>query len=251
MSNPSEGGRSARAADDGRSPRMAFVLVALVLIGCAIVPVGPLRLEPARLPRFDGHHPPYAAGDVIFSHEVHDFTDCQTCHFESIEAVDRRAVDLPAMGVCFECHEGETAPRDCITCHLENRRDRKPVFHDAPFARHHRRMAETEAYKCALCHAESDCRGCHLVQKPLSHTPRFNRSTHGRMATRDRESCATCHTTSFCEGCHSQPPPDHTPAFIGDPVTGRAGHKQAALIRGRSCLVCHSFEDACARCHRR
>jgi hypothetical protein len=105
-------------------------------------------------------------------------------------------------------------------------------------------MAETESYKCSLCHIENDCADCHAVRKPLSHNPRFARSAHGRMATHDRRSCVTCHEVAYCENCHAQPPPDHTPIFMGG-----GGHRQAALLRARSCLVCHNFDDSCAECH--
>jgi hypothetical protein len=152
-------------------------------------------------------------------------------------------VALPAMALCFTCHDGEKATNQCFKCHLLNRKERKPGFHDGLWPQHHKRMADEEEYKCSLCHVESQCQGCHAERKPLSHTTRFERSTHGRMATHDRRSCATCHETAFCENCHSQPPPDHTPVFMQ-----AGGHRQAALMRGRSCLVCHRFEDSCS-CH--
>ena len=230
--------------------RLVFaVFGGLLLIGCALVPVDTARFQLATSLRFRPSHAPYARSEIIFSHEVHGFEVCETCHFESDESVIRESPELPAMAVCLDCHDNTVASRDCITCHVENRQYRKPHFHDATWPRHHENMAREEAYKCELCHVEKECKGCHMARRPLSHTPRFNRSTHGRVATHDRRSCATCHESSFCENCHSQPPPDHTPAFIGDPVTGRAGHKHAAILRPRSCLVCHGFDDVCARCH--
>jgi hypothetical protein len=253
----------------------SFVAVASVALwmGCAIVSVLPDRTTARVAPRFDREHFPFAVGEVVFSHDAHATTDCSTCHFDSVVDPEAEAPDatspspdavataetpspisaphvlLPAMAVCFECHDGESLSRDCETCHLENRKERKPQFHDAGWQRHHRDLAESESYKCALCHIEKDCDDCHSTMRPASHTPRFARSEHGRRATHDRSECAVCHDQDYCENCHSQPPPDHTPAFIGDPTTGRAGHKQAAAIRGRACFVCHSFEDVCARCH--
>ncbi len=235
-----------------------FWLWTLVLFaGCVLIPVDESRFRSAAKLRFRVDHVPYAEDDVFFSHEVHATEPCETCHFGTTReesysaertarpvAADSPALLLPAMAACFECHNGVDLSQDCITCHLTNRKERKPRFHDGRWPRYHKHMAEDESYKCSLCHLESDCHSCHAVRKPLSHTPRFARSTHGRMATHDRRSCATCHETGFCENCHSQPPPDHTPAFI----TG-GGHRQAALLRARSCLVCHSFEDSCSRCH--
>ena len=234
------------------APRAPFIALAVaLLVGCALVPVDSILNTPG-LPRFSSSHTPYATRDVIFSHETHSFASCDTCHLDARggdpDLAAARA-DLPAMAICFQCHDGTSLSNDCELCHVENRALRKPQFHNATWPRAHEHMADSEAYKCQLCHIENDCADCHSERMPLSHTPRFNRSTHGRMATRDRESCATCHLSEFCEDCHSQPPPDHTPAFIGDLTLGVAGHKQAALLRGRACLVCHGFEDACASCH--
>ncbi|HVR75742.1 MAG TPA: hypothetical protein VMT52_15510 [Planctomycetota bacterium] len=256
---------------------VVFLIAAFLLIGCGIVTLVPVdetfEMRRASL-RFSKEHTPFAAGDVIFSHSVHSFETCDRCHFGTASEettgippprdllapppgapISRAAalppeppsgqdVVLPAMAVCFQCHDGQNVSNGCITCHSTTRRDRKPGFHDGIFPRHHRDMAESEAYKCALCHIQGDCKACHAERKPVSHTPRFERSSHGRLATHDRRSCATCHETAFCENCHSQPPPDHTAAFR---VAG--GHKQAALLRARSCTVCHSYADACSGCH--
>lgn len=235
----------------------------LLLIGCGVVslvPVDGSRFAPASR-RFSSQHTPYRSHEVVFSHATteHAAEPCATCHFGTATAETtgiprplaapskvKTEVVLPSMSQCFKCHDGKSTSNDCITCHLTSRKDRKPEFHDAAFPQHHKDMAYAEEYKCVLCHIQGECRSCHSEMKPLSHTPRFNRSTHGRLATHDRRACATCHETGFCENCHSQPPPDHTTAFM----TGGA-HRQAALIRGRSCLVCHRFESACADCHRK
>ena len=232
----------------------------LLFAGCVLIPVEESRFGSPTTLSFLPDHVPYATDDVFFSHEVHSSEPCETCHFgttsEESYAAERSARQsvadgsppllLPSMALCFGCHDGAELSRDCITCHVTNRKERKPRFHDALWPRYHKHMAERESYKCSLCHLESDCRSCHAVRKPLSHTPRFARSTHGRMATHDRRSCATCHETSYCENCHSQPPPDHTPIFMGG-----GGHRQAALLRARSCLVCHNFQDSCSECHSR
>lgn len=250
------------------------LVVASIALGCgiaALVPVDELRGGHPRSLRFAAAHSPFANREVVFSHEVHEsIADCDRCHFGTAspdttgtprpvaasttdsltsgtpvsEMALAAGVAFPSMALCFECHNGVDVTRDCIACHRSQREGRKPGFHDGLWPRHHKEMAEDEEYKCALCHVRSDCRGCHQERRPLSHTPRFLRSTHGRMSTHDRRSCATCHETSFCENCHSQPPPNHTLAFRRG-----GGHKQQALIQGRACLVCHSFQDVCAECH--
>jgi hypothetical protein len=264
----------ARHPSPSRRPRcLILLLAACLLIGCVLVPVDESRFGSARNLRFAANHTPYATRDVIFSHGIHSFVECDACHFGTVggsapdddfgEADPGEALEggggaapaheetaphhddvaLPAMALCFGCHNGKAAPNECFTCHITNRKETKPGFHDALFPRHHGDMADREAYKCGICHVQEDCKGCHAERKPLSHTERFLRSTHGRMATHDRRSCGVCHETAFCENCHMQPPPDHTPVFrLG-------GHRQPAMIRGRSCLVCHRFEDVCARCH--
>lgn len=246
-------------SDDSRLPRRVFLALAgLLALGCGVitlVPVEESRFAPTAL-RFTAAHMPYSSGDLIFSHatEAHAAELCDTCHFGTASeettgippaARPTATVALPAMALCFKCHDGAAVSNDCILCHFTNRRDKKPSFHDGIWPQHHKEMAEREAYKCSLCHIQNDCKGCHAERKPLSHTPRFERSTHGRLATHDRTSCATCHETAFCENCHSQPPPDHTALFRAGP-----GHRQAALVRGRSCVTCHRFEDVCAECHR-
>jgi hypothetical protein len=232
-----------------------------LFLGCVLIPVEESRFGSPQLLRFSAEHAPYATGDIVFSHDLHSFEPCDTCHFGTTaeETYPGRArsergeaprehpgLQLPAMARCFSCHDGKPLSNDCITCHLTNRQDRKPAFHDALFPRNHKRMADEEAYKCSLCHLEGECQGCPAERKPFSHTPRFEKSAHGRLATHDRRSCATCHETAFCENCHSLPPSDHTQIF-----TRGGGHKQAALLRGRSCLVCHRFGDrnSCAECH--
>jgi hypothetical protein len=213
-------------------------------LGCGFIPIDELDEAMFSPLHFSIDHHPYFNREIVFSHQVHErFTECSECHGASTTPEDVNAGDLPAMKKCFKCHDGKQRSQDCETCHAENRRQRKPRFHTGQWTTHHKDMAYAEAYKCALCHQESECQQCHSTWKPQSHTLRFNRSTHGRMAVQDRRSCATCHSTDFCENCHSQPPPDHTPSFRA------GGHGQAARLRERSCLTCHRFEHTCAECH--
>lgn len=215
----------------------------LLVLGCGFIPVSELeqgRLNPLH---FSSAHHPYAQGEVIFSHDIHDFVECSVCHGDSTTEAAIAGGDLPPMRTCFQCHDGDQLTQDCETCHQLNRHLRKPRFHTGQWQTQHKKMAYDESYKCGLCHQQSECQQCHSTWKPQSHTLRFKRSTHGRMAVKDRRSCATCHETDFCENCHSQPPPDHTLSFVA------GGHGQAARIRTRSCLTCHRFEDTCAQCH--
>ncbi len=221
----------------------AAVWAVLLALGCGFIPLSQLEEATYSPLHFSRYHVPYATDEIVFSHAVHDFVECSTCHGDSVTVEEVAAGDLPPMKTCFQCHDDNQASQDCETCHQINRRLRKPRFHTGQWRRHHGDMAYSESYKCALCHRESECQECHAFMKPQSHTLRFNRSTHGRMATNDRRSCATCHQTDFCEACHSQPPPDHTPSFRA------GGHGQVARLRARSCMTCHRFQDVCAQCH--
>lgn len=226
------------------------VIVALwvlfLALGCGFIPLTELQEGALNPLHFSRNHYPYFHGEIVFSHEInaHKRIGCDTCHGESTTEEEIAAGDLPPMRTCFQCHDGVQFSRDCETCHQINRRERKPQFHTGSWLTHHKEMAHEEAYKCALCHQESECQQCHSTWKPRSHTLRFNRSTHGRMAIQDRRSCATCHETDFCENCHGQPPPDHTPSF-----RRFGGHAQVARIKLRSCLTCHRYDNVCAECH--
>lgn len=222
----------------------ACVLVAAVLVlGCTIIDIDQLEEGSLAPLSFSQNHPPYSHQEIIFSHELHRKLDCSTCHGQSASREEVLAGGLPPMKTCFQCHNGVEKSQACETCHVENRRERKPRFHTAAWTGHHKDMARREAYKCSLCHLESECQQCHSTWKPQSHNLRFLRSTHGRYAIQDRRSCATCHSSDFCENCHRQPPPDHTPTFRA------GGHKQVARLKVRACLTCHSFQGNCAPCH--
>lgn len=218
----------------------------LLFLGCTLVPVDDFSSGRSLSLRFSSSHHPYANGEIIFSHTIHDSLECETCHGESRSAEEILAGELPPMRTCFVCHDGRTQSQSCDVCHVTNRRERKPRFHAGRWIAHHRDMAHRESYKCSLCHRESECQQCHATQKPRSHTPRFNRTTHGMLAIQDRRSCATCHRGDFCVECHEQPPPSHTPTFMGP-----LGHRQIARLKLRSCQVCHVFQNDCARagCH--
>ena len=224
-----------------------FCLWAIGLIlGCSILPIDELHMGPVMPLRFSERHHPYWNGEIIFSHIPHEGMGCDTCHEDSRKVEEVRSGDLPPMVKCLDCHDGRTLSNDCQTCHVNNRRERKPRFHTGLWTANHKEMAYEESYKCSLCHVNSECQGCHSVRKPTSHTLRFGASTHGRLAIQDRRSCATCHETDFCVDCHNQPPPDHTLTFMGP-----RGHQQVARLKLRTCLTCHRFEDDCsaAGCH--
>ena len=227
--------------------RRFYVLTAALCIGCGIIttiPMETLRRGNPAARLFPPTHAPYRTGEVLFSHEPHSFAECETCHPGGGAAESVAAEGLPSMARCFECHDGAQASEACETCHQIERRGRKPGTHDGTWQRRHGREADDDGEQCSLCHAESECQGCHATRKPQSHTLRFLRSTHGRMANHNRSACATCHEADFCANCHSRPPPDHTPAF-----TTSGGHRQAARVRSRSCLTCHRYEPDCSRCH--
>ena len=227
-----------------RGARFILLWVIALAVGCSLMPVDGVFTGRSYTVRFSENHYPYYDGEILFSHDVHQAFDCKTCHGTSTSREDVLESGLPPMKTCFECHDGVSQSQECETCHIRNRRERKPRFHTAQWLTQHKDMAYGESYKCSLCHAESECQQCHSLRKPRSHTLRFKRSTHGRFAIQDRQSCATCHETDFCVNCHSQAPPDHTPTFRAG-----AGHRQIARLKVRTCLTCHQFSSDCAECH--
>lgn len=232
--------------------RLRFSLIALgvlaTVIGCASL----FRLvDPDEETRFL----PYKAGsDLKFDHETHAL-DCEECHeglpedVEDPEEVeDYNDLMVTGKSKCFECHNrGEK----CSYCHEQLSHDRKPSSHTVGFLRHHGKAGRDRTKeRCDWCHGvggqgigAETCSSCHTRMMPLDHGGRWKNSMHGRQANHNRERCFECHQSVSCSRCHSQPPETHTTAFIS------GAHKTLASRKLRSCYVCHSYQETCAKCH--
>lgn len=173
------------------------------------------------------------------------------------------------MRECATCHDNAAfvpAPyliTNCQVCHTVLRANLRPragdpvspaMVHTDAFRAHHEPQARDPDNQCGACHTgfvdigQNNCAGCHTSMRPRSHFAlRFSEWGHGRLAGMDRQACASCHTGDFCVACHNVPPRSHIPlrTFVA------GAHREVAILNLRSCFVCHRFETACARCHRR
>ncbi len=216
--------------------------------------------------------------DLIFSHEVHlgQGLVCETCHRPPLGHFDAPA---PMMMTCLSCHEGETAPHQCVNCH--RRIDEiapgydEPVVHLDPdvserrtcekchdvdvwceqchglvmphptgWQASHTGFASSHADTCEKCHQSRDaafCVRCHGVEMPH---PAFWYSGHGDIAANNPSSCARCHPSSpqFCNACHHA-------GFSPTAAWTTGEHGPIVEQRGTSaCFVCHD-QVFCEECH--
>lgn len=159
-----------------------------------------------------------------FKHAAHTSGDCVDCHrglFHPASAPakpDSAGAKLGTMADCLTCHDGETAPKTCSTCHT------------AP----HKATGE-----CSACHTAKDwkatmalsasmpadaCRTCH--PKPKDVTLKNAAFSHG------------AHKTTACLACHNN--------------QAHPGKTNTTPVSMASCLTCHDGRAAaktCATCH--
>ncbi len=213
--------------------------------------------------------------NIRFSHVAHfklrekENLNCTTCHYTIPTSNSLADLNLPKMLDCVQCHDGskempvQFRMSNCQTCHIDKEsarlapashtRNVKPPFHTESFRRNHAAEASARDAKCFVCHsnvqrtaaAGAECKGCHVVMRPASHTARFADGIHGQLAALDRRTCAQCHTADQCVECHNQTPRSHFP--LSTFVNG--GHANLARLNQRSCLTCHTMADTCQECH--
>jgi hypothetical protein len=169
---------------------------------------------------------------------------CTYCHAGAGHGIElewgRRAV--PTMGKCLDCHQGETAPATCDTCHhtdmgAVNMPDNYPKV----------RLAERNT--CEGCHSLDNCLSCHRIEMP--HPTGFaDPQQHARPAAFERkeEVCYRCHEPQFCSRCHNVTPSGGVSWAWGHTSQWREGHQIRA---GARCQGCHAGggENMCQLCH--
>jgi len=200
---------------------------------------------------------------LIMSHKGHAGYEvaCASCHGEPSAAAFAKPAPVELMTRCTDCHTQRNAPKECATCHEDQRADVKPASHDEAFLANHGQIVpagwrEGEGGSCAICHeVPQTCNQCHAETRPASHgEPRFG-STHGRLAPdgwRDGAggSCATCHDVpQFCNACHTGVKPDSHREAGWRPQHGRGdSDARDGPFQTTSCALCHE-EQSCQRCH--
>lgn len=219
---------------------------------------------------------PEATPALHFNHRAHADrgVECAQCHPQGA---------LPTEADCRSCHNGDTAPSTCNTCHPVGpdgrlrtawpRGQLKPatgaLAHGTDWVQQHALPAKTEPATCDACHTPRDCSTCHQGRlRPVEIHPADYILSHPAEARRRSQTCETCHRPqTFCRGCHAQSgvvlnanplgfgvaTPGRTrfhPAgwtSTGDAVDGRH-HRFPARRDLVSCASCHAEAD-CVRCH--
>ncbi|MBT3342428.1 MAG: cytochrome c3 family protein [Gemmatimonadetes bacterium] len=224
---------------------------------------------------------PVAERSIYFDHARHTQElelECTTCHTGLFDEAVRSTGYLPVMDDCMACHNGGAAPRDCESCHVEDRAVLQPDTHTADWAELHGPEASFADASCVPCHAVTDCEDCHAGgqlseladlgaarQSPFAplldgsavnainavHGLNF-RYLHGIEARGKSSDCLTCHeidTGDFCAECHN-PAGDEglRPIWHGGAdwgalagAIGSGGGRHAEMARRdmENCAVCH------------
>ena len=186
---------------------------------------------------------------------------CATCH---------------ARDFCTECHvDAPEVPAiqalqpDARS--LAHRAElRAPASHEDPsFVFRHGEPARREAGRCATCHTQESCLGCHQASPTAAlamHTPAPGRGPgarverkrppshgldfsdqHADVASARPQSCGACHARSQCLDCHRPNAADQSPGY--HPAGFLTTHPAAAYTRDQSCADCHNQSQFCANCH--
>lgn len=158
---------------------------------------------------------------------------CDTCHAAVAHKRDV-ASRATIMTQCLMCHDGETAPAGCPTCHVGDP-GASPVF-DRIYT-----TTELPQPTCGGCHSEESCDSCHGIRMP--HSQAFIEGEHARDAGFYRKKvCWNCHVKTECFGCHGDFDRSHPQDFL-------TTHK--SLSREATCSTCHRNHEGpfCDRCH--
>jgi hypothetical protein len=216
-------------------------------------PEPPSHLRPDFIEEGHGRQAEEGPGDVAAS--------CATCH---------------ARDFCTECHVNapevaaiqalEPDPRS-LAVKVELR---APPSHAHPdFMRRHGEQVGRDGVRCATCHTQESCLGCHAGspsavqaiptaaegrgrgaqidrERPRSHGLDFS-ETHAEPATSRPQSCSTCHVRTQCLDCHRPDPAAAPPGY--HPAGFLTSHPAAAYTRDDSCSDCHNQSQFCADCH--
>lgn len=142
------------------------------------------------------------SGDLLIPHKAHVEVlemECVTCHVDLVHSLNRHGFNRPEMELCLECHDGETADAECVSCHT---RKQTPETHErADWLQVHGTMVESE--DCGSCHdwTPGYCVACH-EQRPASHVGNW-KTGHSSAAQTRGDGCTVCHGgEEFCRRCH-------------------------------------------------
>lgn len=145
-----------------------------------------------------------ASGDLLIPHKQHvklRNLQCVNCHRYLVHYKNPEGKNTPSMTICYKCHNGVQAPKDCKTCHT------KKSFPDshkaADWYEVHGGLAKSQGKECAKCHGWTPkyCEECHQ-KRPPSHAGVIWRTNHKEQAKTRESGCYVCHGKTFCKNCH-------------------------------------------------
>ena len=201
----------------------------------------------------------FMPGRIIFAHATHLQRSyrCEACHTAFVHRPD--VTQRPDMQTCYQCHSaihsstGLVATGDCAACHPKTFQLR-PSDHSPAFVKSdHKKLANTDPSKCAMCHVPSFCTGCHQGQGvnkdgskrvkviPADHKTVVFRTKHGKDYLAQKGACGSCHVSAFCETCHKTAMP-HAADYT-------ARHGLLTGLKSADCNVCHTDRQRCQECH--
>ncbi len=145
-----------------------------------------------------------ASGDLLIPHKQHvklRSLSCVNCHRYLVHYKNPEGKNTPSMTICYKCHNGVQASKDCKACHTKKS---YPDTHKAAeWFQVHGGLAKEQGKECARCHGWTPkyCEECHQ-KRPPSHAGVIWRTNH-KDAGKIRESgCYVCHGKTFCKNCH-------------------------------------------------
>lgn len=226
---------------------------------------------------------------IEFPHDYHLSVvqmDCENCHIGMATTDYASRHHWPIMDDCLTCHQDETAPLECETCHPKVEVIR-PRTHGADWVYEHKQHHRADDMPCQKCHDDSWCEDCHTgallaqTMEPTDRVATYAPSSRGRIAqviarqhepnyrflhpldaTGKERQCQTCHEPDYCIDCHRVedreerfkpiwhgPLPDDPEPWIAAGM-GSGGGRHATWARRdlERCIACHDVDGADPSC---
>ncbi len=149
-----------------------------------------------------------STGDLLMPHEAHTKLrglKCVDCHRDLVHTATGKKKNMPAMNVCYKCHDGKKAPNACSSCHTEKA---VPEDHnqDDWLKVHSLKQKEDPEY-CENCHGwvKDYCSECHQ-RKPSTHATKWRTNHKTRILADGKQGCNHCHNDDMCIRCHGLVP---------------------------------------------
>lgn len=162
------------------------------------------------------------AGDLIFSHKTHlthtGEQSCQSCHKGVASDTEGKALHLPSMFSCAECHDdpervpSTKAMKECATCHTNIRQGEKPApgqhyGDDVHYGGSVQTKVQTKTVYCGWCHSKDE--KVFPIQKSYIGSVAYYCGKPNKKKKKPKDFvskprvCVACHTS---EGVDEDPP---------------------------------------------